>query len=82
MEAGTEGLRINHIVGNICNMEPLLFGTQHPYEKAWKEIYGFLRAESKKADSPYRYVEGKRGHFCLDPKNVAEAKQMFLTFSS
>lgn len=80
MEAGTEGLRISHIVRHICNMEPLLFGTQHPYEEAWKEIYWFLRAESKKADSPYRYVAGKRGHFRFDQRNVAADSQMTIEF--
>lgn len=79
-EAGTEGLRISHIVRNICNMEPLLFGEQHPYDEAWKEIYWFLRAESKKGDSPYRYVTGKRGHFFFDHTRVAEDSQMNIEF--
>ncbi|MBQ6965167.1 MAG: hypothetical protein IJP82_05690 [Bacteroidaceae bacterium] len=80
MEAGREGLRINHIVRNICNMEPQLFGEQHPYEEAWKEIYWFLRAESKKVDSPYGYVTGKRGHFFLDHTKMAEDSQMSIEF--
>ena len=61
-EAGKDGLRINHIVRNICNMEPQLFGEGHTYEEAWKEIYRFLRAENKKSDSPYKYVSGKRNN--------------------
>ena len=80
MEAGKEGLRISHIVRNICNMEPQLFGEQHPYDEAWKEIYQFLRGESKKADSPYCYVVGKRGHFFFDCTKVAEDSQMTLEF--
>lgn len=79
-EAGTEGLRISHIVRNICNMEPLLFGNEHPYEDAWKEIYYFLRAENKKADSPYRYVKGKRGYFYLDCSKMTEEVQMTINF--
>ena len=79
-EAGRDGLRISHIVRNICNMEPQLFGEQHPYEAAWKEIYGFLRAESKKTESPYKYVSGKRGYFCLDKKSLVEDSQMTLEF--
>ena len=31
LEAGTDGLRISHIVRNICNMEPQLFGEGHLY---------------------------------------------------
>ena len=80
MEAGKDGLRISHIAHNICNMEPKLFSTPHTYEEAWKEIYWFLRAESKKADSPYRYVEGKRGHFFFDGTKVAEDSQMSIEF--
>ena len=79
-EAGTEGLRIGHIVRNICNMEPQLFGEGHPYDEAWKEIYQFLRGESKKADSPYRYVTGKRGHFYFDRTKVTEDSQMTIEF--
>ncbi|MBR0046812.1 MAG: hypothetical protein IJP75_08035 [Bacteroidaceae bacterium] len=80
MEAGEEGLRINNIVLGICNMEPKLFNTPHTYEEAWKEVYQFLRAESKKVESPYRYVEGKRGHFFFDGNNVAEETQMTIEF--
>ena len=79
-EAGKDGLRINHIVRNICNMEPQLFGEGHTYEEAWKEIYHFLRAENKKSDSPYKYVSGKRGHFFLDKKCLTEESQMTLEF--
>lgn len=80
IEAGKEGLRISHIVRNICNMEPQLFNEGHSYEEAWKEIYWFLRAESKKADSPYRYVTGKRGHFCFDKSNAEGHSQMTIEF--
>jgi len=86
LEAGRDGLRISHIVRNICNMEPQLFGEGHPYEEAWKEIYGFLRGESKKADSPYRYVTDKktgavkRGHFFFDSTKVEEDTQMTIEF--
>ena len=80
MEAGKEGLRISHIVRNICNMEPQLFGEGHSYEEAWKDIYGFLRGESKKPDSPYRYVQGKRGHFFLDRSCLTEDSQMRIEF--
>ena len=80
MEAGKGGLRISHIVRNICNMEPQLFGEGHSYEEAWKDIYGFLRAESKKADSLYHYVKGKRGHFFLDRTKLAEDAQMKINF--
>ena len=86
MEAGADGLRINHIVRNICNMESQLFSEGHSYEQAWKEIYGFLRAENKKADSPYRYARDKktgavkRGHFFFDRTKVAEDGQMKIEF--
>lgn len=80
MEAGKEGLRINHIVRNICNMEPQLFGEEHPYEDTWKEIYWFLRGEDKKTDSPYHYVPNKRGHFFFDHTKVAEDSQMKIDF--
>jgi hypothetical protein len=80
IEAGTDGLRISNIVRNICNMEPQLFGEGHSYEEAWKEIYGFLRGESKKADSPYRYVKGKRGCFFFDHTKVTEDSQMKIEF--
>lgn len=80
MEAGAEGLRISHIVRNVCNMEPQLFGEQHPYEQAWQEIYQFLRRESQKTDSPYRYVAGKRGHFCIDKRHLAADAQMTIPF--
>lgn len=80
IEAGTDGLRVNNIVRNICNMEPQLFGEGHPYEEAWKEIYGFLRGESKKADSPYHYVKDKRGYFFFDRTKVTEDSQMKIEF--
>lgn len=86
LEAGDEGLRINNIVRNICNMEPQLFNTPHPYDEAWKEVYQFLRAENKKPDSPYRYVTdretgvAKRGYFCIDRSKVAEDVQMSINF--
>jgi len=86
LEVGREGLRINKIVRNICNMEPSLFGTVHPYEEAWKEIYQFLRSESAKPYSPYQYVidketgEAKRGCFCIDKKKIVEDPQMKLNF--
>ena len=78
--AGKAGLRIHPIVRNICTMEPQLFGEQHPYDGAWKEIYKFLRRESRKDDSPYKYVSGKRGHFFFDHTKVAEDSQMTLDF--
>ena len=80
MEAGKGGLRISHIVRNICNMEPQLFGEGHSYEEAWKEIYAYLRAEDKKADSPYHYVKNKRGYFFLDPTKQAKDAQMKINF--
>jgi len=80
MEAGKGGLRINHIVRNICNMEPQLFGNGHSYEEAWKEIYWFLRGEDKKVDSPYHYVPNKRGHFFFDHTKVPEDSQMKIDF--
>lgn len=86
LEAGTEGLRINMIVRNICNMEPSLFGTQHPYEEAWKEIYQFLRVESSKSDSPFQYAKDpdtgvvKRGCFFFDKRKVVESLQLKLDF--
>ena len=80
IEAGTDGLRISNIVRNICNMEPQLFGEGHSYKEAWKEIYGFLRGESKKVDSPYHYVKGKRGCFFFDRTKVTEDSQMKINF--
>lgn len=80
LEAGEEGLSISHLARNICNMEPQLFGEQHPYEDTWKEIYWFLRTESKKPDSPYRYVTNKRGHFFLDKDYLTEDAQMAIDF--
>ena len=80
MEAGKGGLRVNHIVRNICNMEPQLFGDGHSYEEAWKEIYWFLRGEDKKADSPYHYVPDKRGYFFFDHTKVTEDSQMKIDF--
>jgi len=85
-EAGKDGLRINHIVRNICNMEPQLFGEGHTYEETWKEIYRFLRAENKKSDSPYSYVINKktgavkRGCFFFDGRKVAADAQMTIEF--
>lgn len=86
LEAGEEGLRINVIVRNICNMEPSLFGVQHPYEEAWKEIYKFLRIESAKSQSPFKYVTDKetgkvkRGYFFFDKKKVFDSLQLKLDF--
>lgn len=80
MEAGTDGLRINHIVRNICNMEPQLFSEGHSYEEAWKEIYQFLRKEDKRGESPYHYVKDRRGHFFFDRTKVAEDGQMRIEF--
>ena len=86
IEAGDEGLRINNIVRNICNMEQHLFSTPHPYDEAWKEVYQFLRTESKKPDSPYRYVtdretgNAKRGYFFFDRSKVEENGQMSIDF--
>lgn len=79
-EAGKDGLRINHIVRNICNMEPQLFGEGHTYEEAWKEIYQFLRKEDKREDSPYHYVKNKRGYFFLDRSKLAKDSQMSIEF--
>lgn len=86
IEAGAEGLRINNIVRNICNMEPQLFGEQHPYEKAWKEIYCFLRRECKNPHSPYGYVtdkttsKQKRGYFTINLSKMADGSQMKIEF--
>ncbi len=80
LEAGKGGLRINNIVFNVCNMEPKLFNTPHTYEETWSAIYQFLRRESQKTDSPYGYVEGKRGFFCLDATKLSEDAQMNLQF--
>jgi hypothetical protein len=79
-EAGKDGLRINHIVHNICNMEPQLFGEEHAYEEAWKEIYQFLRKEDKREDSPYHYVKNKRGYFFFDKNKLAKDSQMTIEF--
>ena len=79
-EAGKDGLRINHIVHNICNMEPQLFGEGHAYEEAWKEIYQFLRKEDKREDSPYHYVKNKRGYFFFDKNKLAKDSQMTIEF--
>lgn len=85
-EAGEEGLRINNIVRNICNMEPSLFGERHPYAEAWKEVYQFLRSESEKPNSPYQYVidkktgNAKRGYFSIDKKKIVEDLQMKFDF--
>ena len=72
-EAGSNGLRIGVIVRNVCNMEPSLFGVQHPYEQAYGEIYRFLRTQCKKPDSIYSYGdrvndkgEAKHGFFFID----------------
>lgn len=86
LEAGDEGLRINNIVRNICNMEPSLFGVQHPYEEAWKEIYQFLRTETAKPQSPFKYAidketgKTKRGYFFFDKRKVFENLQMKFDF--
>ena len=86
LEAGDEGLRINNIVRNICNMEQHLFCTPHTYDEAWKEVYQFLRTESKKPDSTYRYVtdketgSAKRGYFFIDRSKVEENVQMSIEF--
>ena len=86
LEAGDEGLRINNIVRNICNMEQHLFSTPRPYDEAWKEVYQFLRTESRKPDSPYRYVtdketgNAKRGYFFIDRCRVEEDVQMSIDF--
>lgn len=86
LEAGDDGLRINNIVRNICNMEQHLFSTPRPYDEAWKEVYQFLRTESKKFDSPYRYAtdretgNAKRGYFSIDRSKVEENGQMSIEF--
>ena len=86
LEAGDDGLRINNIVRNICNMEQHLFSTPRPYDEAWKEVYQFLRTESKKPDSPYRYVtdketgNAKRGYFFIDRSKVEGDGQMSIEF--
>lgn len=88
LEAGDDGLRINDIVRNVCNMEPHLFGTPHPYDEAWKEIYQFLRSENKKPNSPYRYVtdretgKTKRGCFFIDRSKIWRDMQMSIDFCS
>ena len=85
-EAGTNGLRISDIVRNICNMEPQLFGERHPYAETWKEIYWFLRRESKKPLSPYQYAldkktgKVKRGHVTFNQGKVADEPQMKIEF--
>lgn len=79
-EAGKDGLRIHHIVRNICNMEPQLFGEGHTYEEAWKEIYQFLRREDKREDSPYHYVKNKRGYFAFNSDKLAKDSQMTIEF--
>ncbi len=86
LEAGTEGLRINRIVRNICNMEPSLFGVQHPYEEAWQDIYQFLRREASKEESPYDYViekstgKLKRGCFSFNKAKIVDDLQMKIDF--
>ncbi|NLV53903.1 MAG: hypothetical protein GXY64_11675 [Bacteroidales bacterium] len=85
-EAGIQGLRINDIVRNICNLEPALFGDLHPYDEAWKEIYQFLGRESKKEHSCYQRVIDKqtqaprRGYFRLDPHRLPDESQMKIEF--
>ena len=86
IEAGGKGLRVCDITRNVCNMEPSLFGTAHPYEETWWEIYQFLRTESDKPQSPYKYVtdmktgKKKRGLFFYDKKKEPQALQTTITF--
>ncbi|MBQ0046211.1 MAG: hypothetical protein KBT33_01710 [Prevotellaceae bacterium] len=83
LEAGKEGLRINNIVRNVCNMEPSLFGVLHPYDEAYGEIYRFLRAEVRKARSPYQYAVDKNtgkqkwGVFCFDKTKMPQTPPTF-----
>lgn len=86
LEAGEGGLRVHNIVRNICNMEPTLFGTEHTYEKTWKEVSYFLRTQSTKPGSPYlQYVDKatgnvKRGYYTIDKKKIASEPQQKLDF--
>lgn len=92
-EAGDEGLCVGHIVRNVCNMEPALFGQQHTYRQAWSEIYRFLRHESAKSNSPYRRITDEntgqilRGRFRMvqqteeeQPCDTNETLQMKIPF--
>lgn len=86
LEAGRKGLRVSDITRNICNMEPAIFGTPHPYDEAWWDIYQFLRTESLKKSSPYQYVvdkkTGKRqwGRFWYDKRKDNQPVQTTLQF--
>lgn len=85
-EAGKRGLRVCDITRHVCNMESTLFEANHPYEETWWEIYQFLRAESNKAGSPYKYVvdkktgKKKRGWFYYDKRKDLHSLQTKISF--
>ncbi len=60
-----EGLKVSTIAIHIYNQQGSLFTDEGLYEKIYECVRQFLWQQSKKKNSPFVSVEGKRGYYKL-----------------
>lgn len=72
-----EGLKVSTIAIHIYNQQGNLFTDEGLYQKIYESIRQFLWQQSKKRNSPFVTVDGKRGYYKLRPNFHYQAELMF-----